>query len=103
VSRDYTLLDLPFAAAGLALWLRDLHLSVSAWIGAGPCSAASATLAETPYACAFFVWRHDPGYERRPDVRAAIDTIAAAVRGGTSCVRHPISSDSTPPSDTTAP
>jgi len=31
VSRDYTLLDLPFAAGGvLGLWLRDLHLSVSA-------------------------------------------------------------------------
>jgi len=63
---------------------------------------AAVTLAETPYACAFFIWRHDPEYERRSDVRAAIDTIAAATagRGGTSCVRHPMPTDSTP-SDTT--
>ena len=63
---------------------------------------AGVTLAETPYACAFFIWRHDPEYERRPDVRAAMDTIAgaAAVRGGTSCLRHPMPTDSTTPSDT---
>src|SRR6476469_376724 len=35
--RDCTLLELRLAAGRvLGLWLRDLHLSVSAWIGADP-------------------------------------------------------------------
>ena len=64
---------------------------------------AGVTLADTPYACAFFIWRHDPEYERRPDIRAALDTIAvaAAARGGTSCLRHPTPPDTTTPGDTT--
>jgi hypothetical protein len=47
-------------------------------------------LASTPYACAFLSWRYDPGFEGRPEVRAALDSIArvASVRGGTSCVQH---------------
>jgi hypothetical protein len=63
---------------------------------------AGVVLAQTPYACALFIWRHDPEYERRPDIRAAMDTIAlaAASRGGTSCVRHPTSGDTNPPGGT---
>jgi hypothetical protein len=47
-------------------------------------------LASAPYACGFLSWRHEPGFESRPDVRAALDSVArvAATRGGTSCLRH---------------
>jgi hypothetical protein len=47
-------------------------------------------LAEAPYACAFLSWRHDAAFESRPDIRAALDSVAAvaAARGGTSCLRH---------------
>jgi hypothetical protein len=46
-------------------------------------------LAETPYACALLSWRYEPGFEGRPEIRAALDSVArvAAARGGTSCVR----------------
>jgi len=58
-----------------------------------------ATLANTPYACALFIWRYDASYERRPDIRVALDTItsAAAGRGGTSCIRHATPADSSTP------
>jgi hypothetical protein len=47
-------------------------------------------LAAAPYSCAFLSWRYQPEFERRPDVRAALDSVAAvaAARGGTSCLRH---------------
>ena len=47
-------------------------------------------LADAPYSCAFLSWRYEPQFESRPEVRGALDSIAAvaATRGGTSCVRH---------------
>ncbi len=47
-------------------------------------------LAEAPYACAMLSWRHEAGFESRPGIRAALDSVArvAAVRGGTSCTRR---------------
>jgi hypothetical protein len=47
-------------------------------------------LAETPYSCAFLSWHYEPGFVGRPDVQAALDSVAvvAGSRGGTSCVRH---------------
>jgi hypothetical protein len=47
-------------------------------------------LAGAPYGCAFLSWRFDPQFESRPEVRAALDSVAtvAADRGGTSCIRH---------------
>jgi hypothetical protein len=47
-------------------------------------------LVETPYACAFLSWRYDPAFEARPEIRAALDSVAsvARTRGGTSCLRH---------------
>jgi len=47
-------------------------------------------LVQAPYACAFLSWRYAPEYVGRPDVRAALDSVAvmAASRGGTSCLRH---------------
>ena len=47
-------------------------------------------LAGAPYACALLSWRHDAGFESRPEVRAALDSVArvAAERGGTSCTRR---------------
>jgi hypothetical protein len=55
-------------------------------------------LAETPYSCAFLSWHYEPGFVGRPDVQAALDSVAlvAATRGGTSCVRH--DSTASPPS-----
>jgi hypothetical protein len=49
-------------------------------------------LAEAPYACALLSWRHDHAYESRPEIREAIARVAAAAaaRGGTSCLRHPL-------------
>ena len=38
-------------------------------------------LASAPYSCAFLSWRYQPEFDRRPDVRAALDSVAAA-RGG---------------------
>lgn len=63
---------------------------------------AGVLLATTPYACALFIWRHDPQHEQRPDIRAALDTIAfaAGARGGTSCIRHPMPGDAPTPGDT---
>jgi hypothetical protein len=63
---------------------------------------AGLVLAETPYACALFIWRHDLESERRPGIRATLDTIAfaAAARGGTSCIRHPTAGNTPTPSDT---
>jgi hypothetical protein len=47
-------------------------------------------LIQAPYSCAFLSWHYAPEYLGRPDVRAALDSIAAAAatRGGTSCLRH---------------
>ena len=47
-------------------------------------------LAGAPYACALLSWRHDAEFESRPEVRAALDSVAnvAAARGGTSCTRR---------------
>jgi hypothetical protein len=47
-------------------------------------------LVQAPYSCAFLSWHYAPEYVSRPDVRAALDSIAAvaATRGGTSCLRH---------------
>ena len=47
-------------------------------------------LVQAPYACALLSWRHDAAFESRPEVRAALDSIAAAAaaRGGTSCLRR---------------
>lgn len=47
-------------------------------------------LVEAPYACAFLSWMHHPAFESRPEIRAALDSVAAvaASRGGTSCLRR---------------
>jgi hypothetical protein len=47
-------------------------------------------LAQTPYACALLNWRYNPEFERRPDTRAALDSVAAAAadRGGISCLQR---------------
>jgi hypothetical protein len=47
-------------------------------------------LAGAPYACALLSWRHHATFEGRPEVRAALDSVArvAAGRGGTSCLRR---------------
>jgi hypothetical protein len=47
-------------------------------------------LVGAPYACALLSWRHDAGFEHRPGVREALDSVAAvaAARGGTSCLRR---------------
>jgi hypothetical protein len=47
-------------------------------------------LSGAPYACALLSWRHDAAFESRPEVRAALDSVArvAAARGGTSCMRR---------------
>jgi hypothetical protein len=49
-------------------------------------------LVETPYACAFMSWRYDIGFEARPAMRAAVDSLAAVARtrGGTSCLPHTV-------------
>ncbi len=49
-------------------------------------------LAAAPYACALLSWRHDEPFERRPEVRVALDSVArvAAGRGGTSCTRREV-------------
>ena len=47
-------------------------------------------LVETPYACAFVSWRYEAAFEARPEIMAALDSVAAVARtrGGTSCLRH---------------
>lgn len=47
-------------------------------------------LTGAPYACALLSWRHHVTFESRPEVRAALDSVArvAAGRGGTSCTRR---------------
>jgi hypothetical protein len=54
-------------------------------------------LAGAPYACALLSWRHHAPFESRPEIRAALDSVArlAATRGGTSCMRR--GTDSTTP------
>lgn len=60
------------------------QMSASELLGTGP------LLAETPYSCAFLSWRHEPAFAGRPEIRAALDSLArvAALRGGTSCLRR---------------
>ncbi|MBA3260134.1 MAG: hypothetical protein H0T68_11800 [Gemmatimonadales bacterium] len=55
------------------------------------------TLAQAPYSCALLSWRYEPDFESRPEVRAALDSVAAvaATRGGTSCVRDDSTSATT--------
>jgi hypothetical protein len=59
-------------------------------MSAGEIVRVGTLLASAPYACAFLSWGYDPSFEDRPDVRAALDSLAVVTsgRGATSCVRH---------------
>ena len=67
----------------------DLHPEL--WqMSAAELAHVGTVLAAAPYACALLSWRHHPSFASRPEVRAALDSVAgvAAGRGGTSCIRR---------------
>jgi hypothetical protein len=74
-------------------------------MSAGEIQRVGTVLAGAPYVCAFISWYHQEAFVSRPDIRPAIDSVTriAAVRGGTSCVRHPLPGDSLAPPDSLLP
>lgn len=67
----------------------DLHPEL--WqMSASELAHVGTVLAGAPYACALLSWRHHATFKSRPEVRAALDSVArlAAERKGTSCTRH---------------